>query len=273
MTEHTNNHAQPIRWSIVAVIALFTILGVLGPKLLWTLKGYQQTVWSWPVDAQYMIHPVMRMVLVAIGTIIVLKMSKGTPRPTPRPSMGLAIGWPRATKGFLLGFVCTLPMLFLGFICRTASPSHYEVLYTAISPGLTEEIFYRAFMFGLLVQAARVPMWPAAIITAIIFGLAHIDITPDAGQTILGQLNAWNAMIAVGGLMFAWLYVLSRWNLWLVIALHIGMNLWWDMFDLTDTPFGAVGATLARIIPIGLAVMFVMGASSQRTGDTSTIPA
>lgn len=264
-----NQNDRPIRWSIVGVIAFISILGVLGPKLLWSLEAYRIAVRSWPVDVQFIIHPTIRMLLVVIGTCIVYRMRPSDQRLT----MGLKIGSSRAFNAFALGFMCTLPMLLLGFVSRTSSPSHYEVLYTAITPGLTEEIFYRAFMFGLLVQAARCPMWPAAIITAVIFGLAHINITPDEGQTILGQLNAWNAMIALGGLMLAWIYYLSNWNLWIVIALHIGMNMWWDMFDLTDTPLGGFGATLARIIPIALAVMFVLQAKSRQRLLASTITA
>lgn len=267
--QSTNQTDGPIRWSIVGVIAFITILGILGPKLLWSLEGYKSEVRSWPVDFQYLIHPAIRMILVVIGTGIVYKMRTTDQRLT----MGLKVGSSRAFNAFALGFMCTLPMLLLGFLSRTSSPSHYEVLYTAISPGLTEEIFYRAFMFGLLVQAARCPMWTAAILTAIVFGLAHIDITPDEGQTILGQLNAWNAMIALGGFMFAWIYYLSNWNLWIVIALHIGMNMWWDMFDLTDTPLGGFGATLARIIPIALAVFLVMDAQERRRQSASTIKA
>lgn len=262
-----NQSVEPIRWSIVGVVSIIAFIGILGPKLLWSVQGYKDLVWSYPVDVQYMIHPTIRMLLVVIGASIVYKMRDADQRLT----MGLAVGWARAYNAFALGFTCTLPMMLLGLISRTSSPSHYEVLYTAISPGLTEEIFYRAFMFGLLVQAARCPMWTAAILTAIVFGLAHIDITPEEGQTIVGQLNAWNAMIALGGFMFAWIYYLSNWNLWVVIALHIGMNMWWDMFDLTDTPLGGFGATFARIIPIALAVFFVMSAQGRRRQSSSTL--
>ena len=132
------------------------------------------------------------------------------------------------------------------------------IIHGSIMPGLTEEIFYRAFMFGLLVQVARCPMWTTAIITGVVFGLAHVDITPEEGQTIIGQLGFWIGMIAAGGFMYAWIYHASNWNLWVVIALHTGMNLWWDMFDLTSTPIGGWGATSARILSVGLVVLFVM---------------
>ncbi|MBO6513805.1 MAG: CPBP family intramembrane metalloprotease [Phycisphaerales bacterium] len=262
---------KPIRWTVVVVIALISILGVLGPKFLWMLEPYRELVRSLPVDLQFVIHPAFRMILVALGTLSIYRMVSGSVAQAQRPTLGLKVGWSRASSAFLLGFVFTLPMLVLGLFSRSATPSHYEILYGGLSPGVTEEVFFRAFMFGFLVQAARCPMWTSAVITGVVFGLAHIDITPEEGQSILGQLNAWNAMIALGGVMFAWIYYLSKWNLWLVIALHIGMNVWWDMFDLNSTPLGGIGATLSRILPIALAVFFIMDARGRRCITPSTI--
>ncbi len=267
MIESSQEQKLSIRWSVVTVITVFTAIGVLGFKLLWMIDGYRSMVKSWTYDAQYLVHPLMRMVLVVIGVLLVYRMA----RPDDRASMGLAVGCPNAIKGLGLGFVCTLPMLLLGLMSESFTPTRYEIMYTAMMPGITEEIFYRAFMFGLLVQVARCPMWPTAIITGLVFGLAHVDITPDQGQTILGQLGPWIAMIGLGGFMYAWLYWESGWNLWVVIALHIGMNLWWDMFDLTMTPLGGWGATIARILSVGLAVLFVFHFRVLSGGRGSTI--
>lgn len=244
-----------IRWGIVAFIASITIVGVLLPKALWMVEGYRDFVIQLPIDAHFLIHPAFRMllVLIAVGYVHVLRGED------ERPSMGLLVGWGLGIKAFVLGFACSLPMLALGLLSEFSGTNRYEIMYGAISPGITEEIFYRALMFGVLVQCARTPMWTTAIVTGIVFGLAHVDLTPAPGQTIVGQLNLWNALIALGGFMYAWMYYESRWNLWVVIALHIGMNLWWDMFDLTSSPLGGFGATLSRIVCVGLVVLFVFG--------------
>lgn len=256
MTTAVENHKNHgIRWDVVVVISSISIVGILGPKLLWMNSGYASMVRSWPIDAQYMIHPVMRMLLVLVGWLLIMRMRQ----PGQNAKMGLAVGWLDMIKGLAIGFGCTFPMLLLGFMSTSYTPSHYEILYTAISPGITEEVFYRAFLFGLLVQVARCPIWTTAVLTGIVFGLAHVDITPSEGQTIVGQLGPWIAMIALGGFMYAWLYWESRYNLWVVIALHTGMNMWWDMFDLTQTPLGGWGATIARIASVGLVVLFVVG--------------
>ena len=244
-----------IRWGIVAFIVSVTIVGVLLPKALWMVGGYRTFVLQLPIDAQFLIHPAFRMllVLIALGYLHVLRDKD------ERLHMGLDVGWGLGVKAFVLGFACTLPMLALGLVSEYSGTNRYEVIYGAIAPGITEEIFYRALLFGVLVQCARTPMWTTAIVTGIVFGLAHVDITPAPGQTIVGQLNLWNAIIGLGGFMYAWLYYESRWNLWVVIALHIGMNLWWGMFDLSSSPLGAFGATLSRIVCVGLVVLFVFG--------------
>lgn len=253
--EQTETQSPGIRWGVVALIGTITIIGVLGPKLLWMNPGYASMVRSWPIDAQFMIHPTMRMLLVLVGWALVMRMK----RPDEPTTMGLMIGWGRAFKAVAIGLLCSLPMLLLGLMSTSFTPNRYEIMHTAIAPGLTEEIFYRAFMFGLLVQLARCPMWWTAIITGIIFGLAHVDITPSAGQTILGQFGPELAMIALGGFMYAWLYWESGWNLWLVIAVHASMNMWWDMFDMSATPLGAWGASGVRILCVGLVVLLVFG--------------
>lgn len=259
---------QSIRWDVVAVIALISLVGVLGFKLLWMIEGYRAAVLKLPPDVILSIHPITRMVLVGVGVLIVYRMAKRGSQKT----MGLVIGWSNAIKGIGIGFACTLPMLLLGLASDKFMPGKYEILHASLMPGLTEEIFYRAFMFGLLVQIARCPMWTTAIVTGVVFGLAHVSLTPGEGKTILGQINFGIAMIAVGGFMYAWIYHASKWNLWVVIACHTGMNLWWEVFELDKLPreYGA-WLTLARIASIGLVVLFVMHFKMLGSPQRSTI--
>ncbi len=265
--ESDTDHETGIQWGIVSFVAMITVVGVLLPKALWMVEGYRAFVLQLPIDAHFLIHPAFRMmlVLIAVGYLYVLRGEDG------HLSMGLLVGWGPGIKAFVLGFMCTLPMLALGLVSEYSGTNRYEVMYGAIAPGITEEIFYRALMFGVLVQCARTQMWTTAIVTGIVFGVAHVDITPAPGQTIVGQLNMWIAIIALGGFMYAWLYYESRWNLWVVIALHIGMNLWWGMFDLSSSPLGGFGATLSRIACVGLVVLFVFGLRVLEPKRTPTI--
>lgn len=52
-----------------------------------------------------------------------------------------------------------------------------------------EEIFFRGLVFvGLL---KRMPLWPAALISAIVFGIAHVDLGSLAPLIIIGLALAW----------------------------------------------------------------------------------
>ena len=73
---------------------------------------------------------------------------------------------------------------------------------------LVEEIFFRGFMYQAFRKTMR--LWPAAILTSLIFGLAHID------PSII-------IPIALVGMILLGIY---RWtgNLWSSIITHAGYN-------------------------------------------------
>ena len=249
MIENDEQHFSIKSATLVAFMFLF-IAGF--PIVLNSMDSYTSVRRTWPITVQYLVSPTFRMICVCIVWFgIYQRFFKDR-----NPTLGLMVGWKNAILGFAIGFGCTLPMLALGLASQPKPQSRYLV-FSTIVPGFTEELVYRAIGFGLLVQIARMNLWVAAVLTSIVFGLAHIDFTPDPGETILGQLGFWIAMIAAGGFMYAWIYAGARWNLWVVIALHAGMNLWWDIFDLPSSPLGSWGATIARIVSVGLVVLFV----------------
>jgi len=258
------------RASLAAVIIGFFLIGIIVPIVLNSIDSYQAMRKGWPRDVQYLAHPVFRMLVVLIGWMAVNKILNAQRRPT----LGLLVGWKQGFKGFVLGFVCSLPMLALGLLCDRNALSR-DLVHLTIVPGLTEEIFYRAFAFGLMVQVLRLGLWPAAILTGVLFGLAHLISASVRAQPIMDQLG-WIGMIALGGLFYAWVYERANWNLWVVVALHAGMNLWWDVFDLASSPMGAWGATLSRILAVGIAIYFVVFRGVLRpseSGDASRIRA
>jgi len=77
----------------------------------------------------------------------------------------------------------------------------------AITAGIVEEILWRGFLIWYLTHF--VPLWVAAVISAVVFGLAH---------AYQGTKNV--PKLAVVGLAFAGLYILSG-SLWLPILAHI----------------------------------------------------
>lgn len=73
-----------------------------------------------------------------------------------------------------------------------------------------EEIFFRGFMFAGLRR--RLPLWPAAAISAAVFGLVHAPTGPAAVPPLV-----------VLGLILAWLYEKTG-SLWPPILVHLTNN-------------------------------------------------
>jgi uncharacterized protein len=85
------------------------------------------------------------------------------------------------------------------------------ILIVVAAP-LTEEIFFRGFVFGGLRRA--LPFAAAAAIPAVIWGLLHYT-GPDSWGVVL--------QLAIFGLVLAWLYERTG-SLWPPIALHLFNN-------------------------------------------------
>jgi membrane protease YdiL (CAAX protease family) len=135
-----------------------------------------------------------------------------------------------------IGFALAVssPMLIGFAITRNLTP-HIEFMplffKTFFSP-VIEEIEYRGFGVRQLQRGTGWPFWLVVWPSAVLFGLGHAE----QGQTIQ-QMVGLLLLLGLGGVIFAWL--LYRWqNLWVGIALHICMNLWWDLFSVGRSAIG-----------------------------------
>ncbi len=99
----------------------------------------------------------------------------------------------------------------LGFDEGGLGPVLAAVLIVALAP-LSEEIFFRGFMFGGLRR--RFPLWAAAAISGAVFGLLHYT-----GPDSIGVVP----QLAVLGILLAWLYERTG-SLWPPIILHVLNN-------------------------------------------------
>lgn len=80
---------------------------------------------------------------------------------------------------------------------------------------ITEEFFFRVFLFNAI--RARSSFWPAAVISGILFGLAHAQ----AGGGAL--LFALSLPLAVGGVILAYIYARTG-NAWTNMMTHAAFN-------------------------------------------------
>ena len=136
-----------------------------------------------------------------------------------------------------------------------------DLVRSAALPGLGEELWYRAFLFGFLFRYAGWGFLPAALLGALIFGGAHLY---QGGAP--GEAAAIFAITALGGLWFAWLYAEWEFNIWVPVSVHLLMNAWWEVFAVSDTALGPMAANLSRLAVIVISIAVTVWAARSRGG-------
>ena len=152
---------------------------------------------------------------------LILKLAhRMSPQPVTR-ELGLERGF---VTGLGFAVITTLPMAF-AMLPGGLEPGHISVLAagSVIDP-VAETILFSGFLSGQLLHRARWPLPAAVAISALLFGLAHIE-----GFVVRWQ-SWWPALtaIAAAGAVFTWIAL--RWgSLWPAIALHGAINMWWTL--------------------------------------------
>jgi hypothetical protein len=170
------------------------------------------------------------------------------------------IGWRRVFQelglaapilpAMAFAFLASSPMLIGFALTRKAAPdlSVPPLLFLTVFSPLVEEVEFRGFGFWQLHRRARWPFWLAILPPAVLFGLGHVE-KGQGWREVAGIF----VLIAVGSAVFSWL--LDQWqSLWAPFGLHCFMNLWWEVFSVSNTalggwfPFALVAATVALAI-------------------------
>ena len=115
-----------------------------------------------------------------------------------------------------------------------------DLLFLAVIPGIAEELLFRGVVLGALQRDLRLGFWPAAILSSLAFGAAHLIVVIRSREW--GLL----AITAAGGLYFAWLR--GRWRtLAAPIAMHALMDAAWVIVGVPS----AVGDSRAQLARVG----------------------
>ncbi len=175
-------------------------------------------------------------------------------------SLGLRWNSASGPAWVLLGSLpCWLGLAMLGSpntALTTLDASMLAVLFP-----LAEEVLFRGLGFVLLLKIVRGP-WPLlALPQALLFGMVHW--LGFGGFEGGGVALFVGAVIALGGFIFAWLDHLDGDTLWCGLALHVSMNLAWNVFSLDDAVALGWQATSLRIGTAALAVV-VLGLHVRR---------
>lgn len=157
-------------------------------------------------------------------------------------------GWQGPALALLATVPCWLGLWWLGGV--QPNPDLVALLMLGVLFPLAEEIVFRGFGFIFVHRQQRWPWLAAVLVQALIFGGIHWWSFGGGGGMALQVL----AITAIGGIVFAWLNTLDGYTLWSGLALHVSLNLAWNVFVISDaTAVGWPGTTL-RLSAAGLAV-------------------
>src|SRR5262249_35638403 len=156
---------------------------------------------------------------------------------------------------FAFAAIASSPMLITFAVAFGIGPKITVLSIVAlcvVSP-FAEEALYRGFVFRQLYRRAKLGFWVSALIPSVLGGLGHLYQSNDPLE-MAGIFG----ITALGFLGFSWVY--TRWseNLWVPFALHMSMNLWWEVFAVDDSALGGWIANGARLATAVLAILMTI---------------
>ena len=159
-----------------------------------------------------------------------------------------------------LALIASSPMLVGFAITRSLTP-HIDLLpllfLTLLSP-LVEEIEFRGFGVRQLQRGTGWPFWVVVWPSALLFGYGHVE----QGQSLAEMVGLF-FLSGAGGVTFAWL--VYRWqNLWVAVALHICMNLWWELFSVAKTAIDGWFPFMLQSLTMLLAIVITLSRTPSR---------
>jgi membrane protease YdiL (CAAX protease family) len=85
--------------------------------------------------------------------------------------------------------------------------------------------------------------WLSVLLPAFVFALGHLYEVhgfPDSLAIV--------AVTGFGSVWFGWLYVRWDYNLWVPIAVHVLMNSWWFIFNVSQNALAGQAANIALLL-------------------------
>jgi CAAX protease family protein len=163
----------------------------------------------------------------------------------------------RPAPGLGFALIASIPMLLVLAATSKIHPpdSAGSLLAAALLAPLTEEIFFRGYLFRQLYRRARWSFSRAIIVSALFFGLAHMG---TALRSSAWEVAGVTVVTGLGGAFFAWLLVCWDDNLWVPIGMHAFMNLWWELFDGDGTALGSWAANSSRGLAVAAAIAITL---------------
>ncbi len=246
-----NTRNDRIRMATIA-LAIF-VLANASRSIASEIDFYWNAVKALPDPLRWAEEPLRCTVICLAGLWLAHRL------PFRRMPSELGLAKPAPMPLFVTFLACS-PMLIVPAILGRLNPELEPVrdlLFGSLIWPMGEEILFRGYAFHQLHKRAGLGFWPAAILVGVVFGAIHLSQASVQQLPLSGEIGA-IAIISLGGILFAWLYVRWDYNLWAPFGAHAFMNLWWSLFDLADSPLGGwlpnVLRTLSAVLLIVLTI-------------------
>lgn len=236
MQEKSRNSRLLVSFVVYAVWAAITLLGGL-----WMTGGKEQALIEGLSKG-----PLWNVIAAFVFLLIVIKTFgwRDLKFVAPKPMSSLKIMWLPAL--YIISFLSMAVVLGL--------PSIKVILFVFLSTafvGLSEETMFRGIMFQAL--RSRFALWPAIILTSVLFGSVHILNAFTTGEVLNSFLQAFTATLS--GFAFIALLVRTG-SIWPSIVYHA----LWDFgtFSMSATQHGSGGGDVPGILALLLPVILVL---------------
>jgi membrane protease YdiL (CAAX protease family) len=157
--------------------------------------------------------------VIFVATHLSVKVGLGSPIIEDYLPKETRLAWLREVLSYtILIIIVTLPVYLriTSGITQSIYPPYWQLVLASIQAGVREEIFSRLLLMSLFIWVGNritnnderpTPnmVWIGIILSAILFGLAHIDNTPYSAELLVPLLSIF-AINSFLGVLFGWLY-------------------------------------------------------------------
>ncbi len=158
-------------------------------------------------------------------------------------------------EGIIYALIIVSPMFIGNLFFSPLQPEVkiVDILYYSIWPGFNEELIFRGILIGQLFKRAGWGFIPAALLSSLYFALGHLYQSHD----IMSAIQVFT-VTAGAGVGFALCFIEWSWNLWLVMFVHMLMNLRTVFFETGGTATLNLTGNIFRGMTIALLIFFTI---------------
>jgi membrane protease YdiL (CAAX protease family) len=221
---------------IVAALAFSTVSGPLLRPIIgeWGITGYPRLLLITMADLVVLFGLVWGFSGLSLGTI------------AARSGLTAPIGW-TVVFAVVLFVPAAIACSYLAPLRADATPADFA--WQVVGAPFVEELAFRGVALGMLIGFCGWKFLPAALVPAVLFGLAHAAQGHGAMETA-GIV----AITGLGGLLFGWLFVQWGMNIWPPFAVHAGLNGLFFFYDVGANAIGSWAGNAVRFAVVAAAI-------------------